>query len=188
MTKMALAAEWSQYAVSRKGIRVSWDPQHAQRSTYFLSLPYRYAMPFLVTSAILHWLISQSLFVVVIEAYNQKFARNPNRDVVTCGYMPVAIVSAMAVWAFLFVCIVALGMIKFASGMCVAESCSLAIAAACHPNYDPNIDEYDQRLETPDGIEFLPLQWGAVPVRGPMGHCAFSAGEVEVPEDRREYE
>ncbi|KAL2829045.1 hypothetical protein BJY01DRAFT_255181 [Aspergillus pseudoustus] len=188
VTKMALAGEWSQYAVSRKGIRVSWDPQHAQRSTYFLSLPYRYAMPLLAACAILHWLISQSLFVVEIEAYDMDFARNPNRDIVTCGYTPVAIVSAMSVWTFMFVCVVGLGMLKFASGMCVAESCSLAIAAACHPNYDPNLGEYDQSLETPEGIEFLPLQWGSAPVRGPMGHCTFSADEVEVPEDGRKYE
>jgi hypothetical protein len=47
MTKTNLAAEWRRYAVSHRGIRVSWNPQAAQRSTYFFSLPYRYAIPLL---------------------------------------------------------------------------------------------------------------------------------------------
>jgi Pyruvate/2-oxoacid:ferredoxin oxidoreductase gamma subunit len=29
---MTLAAEWSTYAISRRGVRVSWNPQYAQRS------------------------------------------------------------------------------------------------------------------------------------------------------------
>jgi hypothetical protein len=39
-------------------------------TSYFLSLPYRYAIPLMGTSAILHWLISQSLFLVGIEVHS----------------------------------------------------------------------------------------------------------------------
>lgn len=185
---MTLAAEWSTYAISRRGVRVSWNPQYAQRSSYFLSLPYRYAIPLMGTSAILHWLISQSLFLVGIEAYDERFVRAPGRDLVTCGYTPVAIVSAMAVWVFMFACLVGMGRMKFASGMQIAGSCSLAIAAACHPKYDPNLDEKDQQMDPPEGVEFMPLKWGAVPLEGLMGHCTFSADEVEMPESQRVYQ
>ncbi|KAL4914499.1 hypothetical protein BDW62DRAFT_213385 [Aspergillus aurantiobrunneus] len=181
MTSMALAAEWSRYAVTRRGIRVSWNPQSAQRSSYFLSMPYRYAVPLMVASATLHWLISQSPFLVGIEAYDQMWVRAPDNDLITCGYTPVAVVSAMSVGGFMFLCLVGLAFRKFASGMSVAGSCSLAIAAACHPNYDPNLNEEDQGLDTPEGMEFLPLKWGAVPVQGDLGHCSFSSAEVESP-------
>ncbi|BCS26984.1 uncharacterized protein APUU_60032A [Aspergillus puulaauensis] len=67
-TTMGLSAEWSDYAVHRKGLRVSTTPKGAQRSTYFLSLPSRYGIPVLVLSTLIHWLMSQSLFLVAVHA------------------------------------------------------------------------------------------------------------------------
>jgi hypothetical protein len=52
MTGVSLSVEWSRYALSRKGLCVSWDPEMAKRSTYFLSLPYRYAFPLMASSAL----------------------------------------------------------------------------------------------------------------------------------------
>src|SRR5688572_23923235 len=43
-TCMLLAQEWSTYAYTRKPLRVSY-PSGEQKSTYFLQLPYRYAIP-----------------------------------------------------------------------------------------------------------------------------------------------
>ncbi|KAJ5154792.1 uncharacterized protein N7500_010231 [Penicillium coprophilum] len=95
LTAMTLAAEWSSYATHHKGLRVSNNPQLAQRSNYFLSIPYRYATPLILVSGILHWLISQSLFMVGVEAFDSDMVRNPPRDVITCGYSPVAIVCSI---------------------------------------------------------------------------------------------
>ncbi|KAF7195075.1 hypothetical protein HII31_03543, partial [Pseudocercospora fuligena] len=64
-TSMLLAAEWNQYGLQKRYLRVS-DPRGKQRSTYFLSLPYRYSIPLLVGSMVLHWLISQSFFLARI--------------------------------------------------------------------------------------------------------------------------
>ncbi|KAB8263535.1 hypothetical protein BDV32DRAFT_135786 [Aspergillus pseudonomiae] len=140
ITTMALAHEWSQYASQRKGLRVSSEPMGTQRSTYFLSLPYRYAIPFMIVSTLVHWLISESLFLVMIEAYtvDQHFRR-------------------------------------FKSGMPVAGSCSLAIAAACHANVNPaDLSREDESV--------LPLQWGEVEGREPVRHCTFSSAEVHMPQ------
>lgn len=84
VTTMALAHEWSQYAVQRKGLRVSAQPRGAQRSTYFLSLPYRNAIPFIILSTLMHWLMSESLFLVMIEAYTVDLERDPTNDMTTC--------------------------------------------------------------------------------------------------------
>ena len=140
ITTMTLASEWSQYAFQRKGLRVSKEPQMSQRSTYFLSLPYRYALPLLTTSGILHWLISQSLFLVGIEAYTPDFKHDPSSDLNTCGYSPVAIVCSILVGAAMVTSLVGLGFKRFKSGMPVAGSCSLAIAAACYPASVPEND------------------------------------------------
>ncbi|KAF9891764.1 hypothetical protein FE257_003245 [Aspergillus nanangensis] len=94
-TIMSLAQEWSAFGIQRKGLRVSRVPRGHQRSTYFLSLPYRYSIPLLAMSALLHWIISQSLFLVVIKAYGSKLQWDPIQDQVTCGGVGI---SAIQVW------------------------------------------------------------------------------------------
>ena len=73
-TSMLLTVEYNDYATIRKGLRVSAPDGH-QRSTYYLQLPYRYAGTLIVLSALLHWLVSQSLFLVRITEYD--VAGNP---------------------------------------------------------------------------------------------------------------
>ena len=59
LTTMFLASEYLDFATHRKGPRVSVPkPDTAQRSTYFLQLPYRIAIPLMVFSGILHWMVS----------------------------------------------------------------------------------------------------------------------------------
>lgn len=70
-TCMLLGHEWASYAHRRKGLRVSSKPMGAQRSTYFLSLPYRFALPLMAMSGLLHWLVSQSIFFVVVQVSGQ---------------------------------------------------------------------------------------------------------------------
>jgi hypothetical protein len=67
---MLLAHEFAGYAHKRKGLRVSSAPAGKQRSKYFLQIPLRYGVPMVGVSAVLHWLASQSIFVVVVEVYN----------------------------------------------------------------------------------------------------------------------
>ncbi|KAB8202251.1 hypothetical protein BDV34DRAFT_215660 [Aspergillus parasiticus] len=180
LTTMTLAAEWSNYALHRKGLRVSSTPQGSQRTTYFLSLPYTYAIPLLVFSTVLHWLISQSLFLVNVETYDMQLERFQLFDFTTCGYSPVAIVCAIVVGGVMAFGLVGLGFRRFGSGMPVAGSCSRAIAAACYPGVS-SVDGAG------DAVETMPLQWGVV-YQGTgdgveVGHCGFSSGEVDVPMD-----
>ncbi|KAK6811974.1 hypothetical protein RU639_012298 [Aspergillus parasiticus] len=186
-TAMTLAAEWSRYANHRKGLRVSGPPEVAQRSSYFLSLPYRFAVPALTFSALLHWLLSQSLFVVGIESYTGNFQRDPTRDFITCGYSPPAILSAILVGVAMVVWLVGFSFRRLESGMPVAGSCSLAIAAACHPTLRVKGDEYVDE-EGKLGAEQMRVQWGVIYVDADgEGHCSFSSEEVDVPEDGKIY-
>ena len=61
--------EWSSYAYERKGLRVA-TPKGAQRSTYRLQLPYKYGVHSLLVSGLLHWLVSQSVFLAKIAIYS----------------------------------------------------------------------------------------------------------------------
>ncbi|ODM15442.1 hypothetical protein SI65_09045 [Aspergillus cristatus] len=193
---MVLSAEWNSYAPQRKGLRVSTAPKGSQRSTYFLSLPYRYALPLLVLSTLLHWLISQSLFLVSVEMYDATLARDPSHDLISCGYSPLAIVICLSTSCLLIAYLVGIGCRRFKSGMPVAGSCSLAISAACHLDVQEikdhgreNGSHSEVLLHEKQPVETLPLRWGVVPFYGEgVGHCAFSSVEVETPKDGERYD
>ncbi|KAF3037237.1 hypothetical protein E8E12_005872 [Didymella heteroderae] len=190
MTVMSLAQEWSRYGIRRNGLRVSTTRKGAQRTTYFLQLPYRFSIPIIIVTGTLHWLISQSVFLVSVEA----IMLIPSPDAVlgdsdiwdtvnptylmTCGYSPPAILASIIVASLLLIWIVGMGFIKLPSSMPVAASCSAAIAAACHAPMD-EIDE-----STAEKM----VMWGDMgeDEKG-IGHCGFSKQEVAQPENGKLY-
>lgn len=186
-TMMALANEWSYHAFKRKGLRVSTLPRGHQRSTYFLSLPYRYSLPLLAFSGILHWLISQSLYLVSTKSYGVGLNREPADDTFMCGYSPPAILSTLSVGAAMMGFLVFMAFKRLKSGMPVAGSCSLAIAAACHPSLP---DGEDGAVgETARIDDTLPLKWGVeMPECDGIRHCALSSEQVEFALDGSVYE
>jgi hypothetical protein len=167
ITCMLLANEYSGYEVHRKALRVT-TPCGQQRSTYWLQLPYTYGIPLVVTSAILHWLISQSLFLVRVDSYVDGVL-DVDHNVSKVGLSP----APMLVIVVLGVCItaIAIGMgFRKLEGyaMPVAASCSLALAAAAHrPTEDVD-------------AAVLPVKWGEVVEMGTdeVGHCCFTSQEV----------
>lgn len=64
-TNMQIEKEWNSYGSEMKPLRVS-HPQGQQTSTYRLQLPYKYSIPLLTMSALLHWVLSNCLFIVII--------------------------------------------------------------------------------------------------------------------------
>lgn len=74
----------------RKPLRVS-EPIGIQRGSYFISLPLRYGIPLYASSGIMHWLISQSLFLARITALDPDGTTNAATSFSTCGYSPIAI-------------------------------------------------------------------------------------------------
>ncbi|KAH9221961.1 hypothetical protein DL95DRAFT_381261 [Leptodontidium sp. 2 PMI_412] len=66
-TCMLQDVEWHGFSTTRKPLRVSGSRRGSQQSIYFLHLPYRFAIPLAILSGILHWLSSQSLFLVYIQ-------------------------------------------------------------------------------------------------------------------------
>lgn len=82
--------EFSLLYARRKPLRVS-EPIGIQRSSYFISLPLRYGIPLYLTSGLMHWLISQSLFLARITAINPDGTDDVQNSFSTCGYSPIAI-------------------------------------------------------------------------------------------------
>lgn len=182
VTSLSLAAEWSRHAHARRALRVS-HPRGAQRSTYFLQLPYRLGVPLLACAAGLHWLVSQSIFVAKVDGVDPTGVPQDvgwGSGAVTCGYSPLGIVVTVVAALVLVGFVGVLGARRLRPGMPMAGSCSVAISAACH---------------VPKGTSpLLPVMWGVIPeveeerddgVK--VGHCAFSNERVEVPIEGRLY-
>lgn len=75
---------------NRKPLRVS-KPVGIQRSSYFISLPLRYGIPLYASSGIMHWLVSQSLFLARIRAISTDGSDDDVNSFSTCGYSPIAV-------------------------------------------------------------------------------------------------
>lgn len=185
-TSMLLGFEWSQYAHKRKGLRVSSEPSGAQRSTYFLQLPYRYSLPLMGLSGILHWLVSQSIFLVAIDLYGVVNGGTAigtyytSKNIMSCGYSPIAIVFVLVLGILMLIAGIGFGYIPYKPGINLAGSCSLAISAACHTTEWDLVNRYDTTQSE--------LQWGVVGEgEDGVGHCAFSARDVTFPEGGKTY-
>jgi hypothetical protein len=147
-TTIMMGVEWNSFARERKGLRVSSKPKGARRGSYKLQLPSRWAGPLMILSGVLHWLLSQSLFVVSIEFdhsrlwsegddfSSQNFPQAETgpatslQEYITCGYSISAVLGALVVGTVALVLVVGVGWRRLeSSGMPVVGSCSAAISA-----------------------------------------------------------
>lgn len=164
-TCMLLASEFSDYGHERKTLRVT-NPRAFQRSTYRLQLPYRYGIPLLVLSGVLHWLVSQSLFLARVVFYSQDGTEDTYASLSTVGYSCIAIITVICVGTLVVLLGILNGFRTYKIGMPLVGSCSAAISAACH--------RPDDDVDAP----IKPVMWGVVDTQGDVDHCCFTSFEV----------
>jgi hypothetical protein len=98
---------------------------------YYLGLPYRFAIPLLVISVVLHWLTSQSLFLAKITRTDSH--RLGQTDfVTTCGYSCIAMIFALIVGAMAVLYLLGASAWPLRSHMPIVGASSAAIGASCH--------------------------------------------------------
>ena len=167
-TCMLAGDEWIRFASHRQTLRVT-SPVGAQRSTYYLQLPYTYSIPLVVLSSLLSWLASQSLFMVQIDIMDESLIpasippTSMTNTISSCGFSPGAIILTVMVGSLIAFGAILTGLRRYSSGMPLAATCSGAISAACH-RADDDVD-----------ASVLPLQWGVVSTKDGVGHCSFSS-------------
>lgn len=182
-TCMLAEREWNQFARKARGLRVSGIPSGSQRSSYFLQIPSRFAIPIMLLSGVLHWLVSQSIFFVAIESYDHQGVQHDYSNHVgsldpgnlTCGYSPIAITFVIILAIVMMLFVVGAGLQRYESGIPVAGSCSVVLSAACHVEGD-NTKSSEMASK--------PVQWGVTRSGGEheVGHCAFSDTKVTFPQ------
>ncbi|KAI0160828.1 hypothetical protein GGR52DRAFT_561863 [Hypoxylon sp. FL1284] len=155
--------EWNSYSVQFHSLRVS-HPQGQQRSSYMLQFSYKYSIPLLAISILCHWILSNSLFTLIIEGgfwlgYGDTDAEALHvreGSILSLGYSPQAILALLAIGCILLPLPLFFGF-RRPHGKMVAGGCnSLVLSAACHcyesfpENVDQeNSDQHAKRIENP---------------------------------------
>ena len=132
LTRMLATNEYSQFAQRRRSFRVS-RPAGEQLSTYWLQLPYRYSMTLIIAMALLHWLISRSIYLLNIRVYDINGLEDPSRMKYAWGTSSLALLLAFLLGSVLFFTLFGLTRRKLGTGMPIVSTCSVAVSAACHP-------------------------------------------------------
>jgi hypothetical protein len=167
LTTMSISDEWNKYIHGRQPLRVS-QPKGSQRTSYFLSLPFRYAMALITWSGVTHWLVSRSLFVVESNEFaSPDFVHLRNQDSAVVGHSAMGIILTTVIVSLTLFVPVLLSLKSFRAPktkgndncldqeaasypMPLSSTCSAAISAACH--------RHEQDLDA----HLLPVTWGFV--------------------------
>lgn len=81
----------------------------------------------------MHWLVSQSIFLVRITVLDSRGNEVPSVSISTCGYSPMAIIFVAVLGCILVLFGAGTGMRRYRVAVPLAGSCSAVISAACHP-------------------------------------------------------
>ncbi|MBA7489604.1 hypothetical protein ES702_00138 [subsurface metagenome] len=199
-TAQCSAMEWVSFLKQRKPLRVTW-PRGQQRSTYYLNLPWRYGISITLCSILLHFLVSQSIFLAQVKTFHPDGTLSDRETISDCGVSPVALLTTLCVATTLIAITILHGYRKIDARMPLHGNSSAVISAMCHPTSDEAKDAH---------FAEKPLMWGVVQLSavnmsrtqsqggrqydigkdgvGPgiryedtIGHCAFTTRVVEAP-------
>lgn len=187
-TSMLQASEVAGFTTTRKALRTT-NPQGAQRSSYWLSLPFSYALPLAGASSLLHWLISRALFLARTEVIDSWSADVEDVSFIEVAYSPLAILLSMLWGIVLLLAMLANGLRKLPPNAILIGGNSLALAAACQ---NANSAGHERRPVMWGVQKEMEIHEGAGDVddeaaREEYLHCCFSADEVEPLSAGRKY-
>ncbi|KAL2068529.1 hypothetical protein VTL71DRAFT_14866 [Oculimacula yallundae] len=178
MSSLFLAEDWSKFAFMSQSLMVS-SPVGIQRGTWLLGAPLGWGSALLILQTLLHWLLSQSIFVVQISIFNKDGTPVPDNasddestgryaHLSNCGYSPIAIILSVIAAAILFLFAMVFYFRRFPPGSPpVVSTCSAAISAACHP-----ISMSEEKM-------YGKFRWGADGgTSDGVGHCSIISDEV----------
>ncbi|KAF5010439.1 hypothetical protein FDECE_3408 [Fusarium decemcellulare] len=129
-TRMLAEFEWSKYSVEFRALRVT-EPKGKQSATYRLQLPYRFSIPLIIVSTVLHWMYSNCIYVSNYEAFRPQYPYPPE---ITVGlqFSSKAILIALVVSITVAITPIFLAFIRLPGITVISGGNSAVISAACH--------------------------------------------------------
>lgn len=208
-TAQCAALEWTSYIKGRpKSLRVTW-PRGQQRSTYYLQLPYRYGITLIILQALMHFLLSQSIFLARLQYYDSFGAPlDIDQSFTDVGVSPRAALTTCLVGLVLVLAQILHAYRPLDNRIPIHGNQSAVISAMCHPDTDPGPDDLNSDSDLSpsasevSSIALKPLMWGVT--RQPVeetgsglervqslwegaGHCSFTTKTVELPQVGKYY-
>lgn len=156
LTKQLVADEFIRYLVKKKPLRVSSPVGMMQRSTYALSLPYRYAIPLMTACVVLHWFISRSIFVLASNVYGPGAdgVCYLDKDASRLGFSVTAMLVSILLGSLMLIALLLNGFRRYPRAPSIMPRMatnSAGISALCHrPEYDKDAYLYPVRLVASD--------------------------------------
>ena len=189
-TAQCSAIEWASYTIKRRPLRVTY-PRGQQRSTYWLQLPYTYGLLLTTFLMLMHFLISQAIFLVRVQWYTEAGILSKSFYISDVGFSPLAILVSCCVGALLILFQVGNSLRPLKANIPLHGNNSVAISAACHPGTRSENDQGVLFRHPEANMALRTVMWGAmVQPKGEneRGHCSFTADQVEMPERGRRYQ
>jgi hypothetical protein len=195
MTTMLVMHEWCSYSAGSrkpaKGLRVTSPvPGSEQRSTYFLSLPYKWSIPITLVVTLIHWLVSVMFTFVQLDVHRiDSGATVTAMNYVLFWRNVLILVLPIGLGAYGILFLLSLFK-KFPEAMPLAGCCSASIAAACQPSILHGSDLRSIRA-FPSDLSTRKLKWGVVErpeeMENGIGHATFSDDTVTPLEKHKMY-
>ncbi|KAJ4258087.1 hypothetical protein NW762_008227 [Fusarium torreyae] len=203
-TRMLAEFEWSKHSIGYRALRVT-DPKGKQNSTYRLQLPYRFSIPLIIVSIVLHWLYSNCIYVSNYESYDASYPYA--REVtVSLQFSSKAILIGLLVSICVAITPIFLAFVKLPGVMVIAGANSAVISAACHypsvrlktlsrasskisrvgSEYDSMSARLirDEEIEELEAVARKKVRWGRISTGksddSQVGHLGFATDEHEI--------
>jgi hypothetical protein len=133
---------------------------------------------------ILHWLVSQSIFYLLLITYDPANEPVPGIEISSLGYSSSPIFLSIIVGSIMVLVLIVLAFRKFKSTVPVTGSTSVAISAACHLPRDEvgetavlGLVKWGETTMSPD---WAMESFGGID-DGQKGHCSFTSLETRKP-------
>ena len=184
------AIEWASYTIKRRPLRVTY-PRGQQRSTYWLQLPYTYGLLLTTFLVLMHFLISQAIFLVRVQWYTEAGIPSNSSHISDVGFSPIGILVSCCVGTLLILFQVLHSLRPLKAKIPLHGNKSVAISAACHPETRSENGQSMLVYHPEANMALRTVMWGATVQPkddNEIGHCSFTADQVEMPETGRRYQ
>lgn len=156
-----MAKEWATFSSGYIPLRVS-NPKGNQVSTFRLQLPYKYSVPLILISILLHWILSNTLYLTVsVGGYFFEVRQSqgisssdaPFQAFLAVGYSGWALMLLLVLSCILICIPIITGLSRLPENSIVVGSNSFAIATSCHISPLSKIDDMSNDDTKSDAAE-----------------------------------